>query len=66
MAEKKAAKTTKEVAGEAKAISIELIKKLKELRLGFHDILKRTMEIKMFIMYIGKDRNIKINAVNSL
>ena len=47
MAEKKAAKTTKEVAGEAKAISIELIKKLKELSgVGFTDAKNALVEAK--------------------
>ena len=47
MAEKKAAKTTKEVAGEAKAISIELIKKLKELSgVGLTDAKNALIEAK--------------------
>jgi len=47
MAEKKAAKTTKEVADEAKAISIELIKKLKELSgVGLTDAKNALVEAK--------------------
>jgi elongation factor Ts len=47
MADKKAAKTTKEVAGEAKAISIELIKKLKELSgVGLTDAKNALIEAK--------------------